>query len=712
MERDSTADFVRRIVLVCTGSAFFFSLIESYFHFVVFPWSSVPNAAFHLVLYSIAFLLAGLGISLLVAAVSRMFLASSGLESSERWAIVLFGAGLPIAMISLYISFFYSLQRVELQTRLIFISATGLAFLFLMLILHAWGRKKTLEGQAISTVSFLAACFWFYNATLFILKDPARLVSADLRDIPVIPLLLSIAILIYFFVRQFLKICVRVSGGRVFKTLVALFAAFVVVSALTLLLPFDPKFEPVRDGDAPPNLVLIVLDTARPDQFSLYGYERTTTPFLDSLAVESVVFQDAITPAPWTLPAHASLFTGRYPSAHGADWDNLQLGSDQATLAEFLASRNYQTFGLSNNAWLRRENGMAQGFSTYLEMWRKKFICPTLKDLVIWTVMKSSNTSDGGAMKTNQTIFDWFRNSYDARRPFFLFVNYMELHLASSGPENYWKHFTTGNVSGKIEDLIGRDLYPLVAGKLELTDDEYDVLRDLYDGNLLYLDRRVGELVRFMDRGKLMDNTILIVTSDHGENIGEHGMIDHQFNIYDTLIKVPLLIRLPEGTTGVLSGIDQIQLVDIAPTLLEILGFKTESSDPPFQGQSIVRGEETGEKRSFSVIEYKPPSSMIRAFSENNPTTDISLYDRSIWSIRTDSLKYIGYSDGFAELYDIRVDPFEETNLIEEKRQKAEEMGALLQQWLLSVSRKKEVETLGEIDEETLKVLRSLGYVN
>jgi len=724
LNRHNTGAVLRPIVMLSLEVGLSFSLIEGIFYLIYFPLSSSTKAAINSFAYLVAFLLVGIVIFLLTTGISRVFFKEAKAESLVRWCSVLYGTTVPFILLTLYATSLYSFQRMSVQSRWSFFLLFGITFFLFLWIIDRWTRRSGAGKEAGTIIPLMSAVFWFINAVLFILRDPARLLTTSFRGIPVLLIVTGSTILLYYLASRLYRLCRSIHEKRsLTPVLLAILVVAVVWPCVALVHAYRGTLSSKGGRNSvsiPPNVILIVLDTARRDHFSLYGYTRQTTPFLDSLGVEdgTMVFQHAITPAPWTLPAHASLFTGLYPSAHGVSWANLHLSKDARTLAEFLHDHGYQTFGLSNNAMIRHANGMTQGFDLFMEMWRKRVYNPTLRDLGEWTCRKMLDRDDGGALRTNQWISDWFRYIYDNHRPFFLFVNYMELHLGPRAPSDYRMRFVNEEVGSKLNNLNGQDLYRLLAGDLRLTDGDFETLRDLYDGDLLYLDMKVGELIHFLNRKGLLDNTLLVITSDHGENIGDHGMIDHQLNVYDTCVKVPLVVRLPRGMQGLKPVKGQVQLVDLFPTVMKVAGLAPDGFPIPLQGSSIVSEDTETKERPFSIVEYMPPSMHIKAYDRLHPGRDLSTYDRELWSIRTDSLKYIGSSRGRGELFDIRRDPGEEVNLIDRYPAVVEKMESLYGQWSLSFSHagsRQEAKEEGEeegIDEETLKVLKSLGYVN
>ncbi len=460
-----------------------------------------------------------------------------------------------------------------------------------------------------------------------------------------------------------------------------------------------------------PNILLIVLDTARADRFSCYGHERETTPFLEKFAETATLYKNTVSAAPWTLPSHASIFTGLYPSAHGATWKTKQLGDQYLTLAEFLSTNGYETVGFCNNPAVNEMDGLAQGFDQFIEVWQDNIMNPTLSLRIDWFLKRFRGEDDGGAMRTNRWIMEWLEKHGERDRPFFLFVNLMECHLWYDAPESYHEMFVTGDLSETVRNLFPDDLYPILTGDRTLSDWEWKEYGEVYDGDLRYLDRKLEELFGLLDEKGFLDNTIAIITSDHGEHLGEHGMMGHMMSLYQPLLRVPMMIRLPEGMPKLPEVEGPVQTLDIFPTLVELLGGQDSLQCVPMQGVSLLDTERKSAR--MIVAEHEPPKERISAFLEKNPNaTSILRFERVLRSIMVDSLKLIWSSKGESELYDLQQDPLETRNLAAERQGDVRRLEARLQEWLASFKHADVDEGAKELDEETHRRLRALGYVN
>jgi arylsulfatase A-like enzyme len=411
---------------------------------------------------------------------------------------------------------------------------------------------------------------------------------------------------------------------------------------------------PSCGGGRRPNILLIVLDTARGDRFPWAGYDRPTAPRLEALAREGTAYTAAYSPAPWTVPAHASLFTGQYPSLHRTDCGSLRLPDAAVTLAEVLRAAGYRTVGYTANPWIGAGYNFNQGFDTYGETWRE------VRD----------GGEDTGAGLTNEKVIRWLRwrleNPEARRQPFFVFVNYFEPHLPYHPPEPERSRFLRAPADAARVERLSRLGHPeemrYLFGVSNLTADDIAVLNDLYDGEIAYADRRAGELIAVLRETGLLDDTIVAVTSDHGENIGDHGMLDHKLSVHDTLLRVPLVLRWPRRVPAGAVVASPVQLHDLFPTLLALAGV-------PLPAGAVIEavalpgtgiGAPARDPEAPIVGEFVgPPVDWLTILSDLFPGQDLSRFDRTLVALRHGGVKIHWGSDGRHALFDVAADPGE-----------------------------------------------------
>jgi hypothetical protein len=277
------------------------------------------------------------------------------------------------------------------------------------------------------------------------------------------------------------------------------------------------------------SVVLVVLDTVRLDHLSPYGYPKETTPRLMKFAQEGLLFERARSAAPWTLPSHASLFTGKLPSQHGCHWEHRWLVDGQETIAEVLAKSGFETVGVTTNVNASSVYNLQQGFDRFVETWQ---------------IRESHRGLDDSAI-ANEEIRAWLDHRRDPTQPFFLFVNYADAHLPYTPPPPLDRMF--GKVGARARELAARGdlLHAVLSGEVKLTPEDLEGLAALYDGELRKVDGLFGDLLDELDRRGLRDDTLVIVVADHGELLGEDGLVDHQLSLREELLHVPLLLRWP-----------------------------------------------------------------------------------------------------------------------------------------------------------------------
>ncbi|HEV7672074.1 MAG TPA: sulfatase [Thermoanaerobaculia bacterium] len=302
-----------------------------------------------------------------------------------------------------------------------------------------------------------------------------------------------------------------------------------------------------------PNLVFVIIDTVRADHLSTYGYRRPTSPNLSRLASRSLLFRNSYSASTWTLPSTASLMTGLYPDQHGVRSLRDLLPPKADTLAERLQALGYRTAAFTDGGFVDPQWGFAQGFdrydSTRGQAWSPKDVGRVVEPAARWLAERSAEVAAGGAGST--APFFLFVHTYEAHQPYLNREGLADMFLPP-GPkprdEAYWIHFPAR--------IAGPELARVIA---------------LYDGEIRRADRYLATIWRALGRKEFASRTAILVTSDHGEELMEHGNLEHGMGkLYDENIKVPLILRLPDGSRG--TAASPVSGVDVVPTFLDLAG--------------------------------------------------------------------------------------------------------------------------------------------
>lgn len=391
------------------------------------------------------------------------------------------------------------------------------------------------------------------------------------------------------------------------------------------------------------HVVLISLDTTRADHFSCYGFPERTTPHIDEVAENAVRFEHVVSPVPITLPAHSSMLTGTIPPFHGVHHNiGYKLGAENITLAEILKGQGFQTAAIIGAIVLDRKMGLDQGFDLYNdqfgELHRNRF--------------GRERKADEGT----RAAIDWLEKSSEEKS--FLFLHYYDPHVEYAPPEPFASAFSDNP----------------------------------YAGEIAYTDDCIGQVIGKLKELGIYDSTLLIITADHGEMLGEHGEDEHTYFIYEAAIRVPMIIKVP-GQDNPLTIAEPVGLVDIVPTVCSLLDIELPG---PVQGMDLsgfLRGEVPGQYERHIYAESTGPARI-----------GVS----SLMSISTGRWKYIQAPR--AELYDVYADPGEARNLLADEKQRARILEDKLKQ-ILEHSVRRDQDSSIELDAESIRKLESLGYV-
>lgn len=406
-----------------------------------------------------------------------------------------------------------------------------------------------------------------------------------------------------------------------------------------------------------PNVVFVLLDTVRADRVSALGYERETTPNFDDFAEQATLYTDAVAQAPWSIPSHASLLTGKYPEDHGATVASPILVGER-TLPEALSAAGYETHALSPNGYVRPATGFARGFDSY-EMPGQPQEPGIVADLLARPV--NWFTSTGWARRPVEAVFNRLQttaktttdpptpaeagtlDAVDSRLrsvddPFFLFVNLFDAHLPRSPDHEHADRFVDDDLT---DAEIAQHERAHIFGSRQMDERGLRRFRQLYDADLRTTDDRFGAVLDCLRARGLLEDTLVVAVSDHGEHLGEYGLIGHQFSVFDGAVSVPLAVRYPEGGPDRVD--EQVEIRRLFHTVLDETG--TES----FPDRSLrTGGGDTLARGAY----YSPMLDIESLLRTGTVRYDRDLLGERLSFVRTGETKVVGF-DGTEWLFEL-----------------------------------------------------------
>jgi arylsulfatase A-like enzyme len=414
-------------------------------------------------------------------------------------------------------------------------------------------------------------------------------------------------------------------------------------------------------GGAPqqPDLVLISLDTLRADHLGVYGYMRDTSPHLDAWAAGGAVFERAFAPSGWTLPSHATMFTGLPPGKHGALHAYSRIGEDVVTLAEALREAGYATRGVVSGPFVGTRFGFAQGFDRYEEF--------------------RPNEVEEHHAEVLRVL------GFTSERPAFFFLHYMVTHSPYSPPDAF-DVFTEGAAFPELSRELNDRKQQLQEGTRGISDAEARYLAASYDGEIRFLDAMLGELFRAIE-ARDAGRTVVLLTSDHGEEFLDHGSLVHNDSLYDELIRVPFILRGPQVPAGT-RVMTLCGLIDVMPTLLDLAGLEASEAQ---EGRSVFERD--------AAARTKP---RLLELLTGEPFVGRHLTHAGLRT--ADAKLVVDLRTGDRAFYDVARDPGERRNLYPHDPRVPALEAALRREAPRAAERI-------DLDEADLEALRELGYV-
>ena len=408
-----------------------------------------------------------------------------------------------------------------------------------------------------------------------------------------------------------------------------------------------------------PNVAVFIMDTQRVKNMTCYGYDQPTTPNIDKLAEEAVLFEHHYTNGCWTAPTHASLFTGRYVWGHGCGAANTFLEQSLPTMAEIFNRQGYRSGAFSPNGWVMApQTGNARGF----QMQRDR---EALKGKAR---EKEEIQKEVPAAEVVRQGLEWIGSD---DRPFLIFLNSLEAHLSCWPEQPFRSRFLLKGVSDEEAVAINQGGIDVIVGDHTRSAREWEIMKTLNDGETATLDQQIGLFLNALRQRNLLDNTIFVLLSDHGDTYDEHpGHHDHWHTAaWDTMFHTPLIIRFPDGLGSGTRVSALVQTCDILPTLVEMLDFKDEELvKTPMQGIPLLGAIDGKPQRDFALSEVQKPLLFLDRLHRHRPEVDPRIFNRYFKAYREWPYKYIWSSDmKYDGLYNTEEDPDEQHNLIREQ---------------------------------------------
>lgn len=429
----------------------------------------------------------------------------------------------------------------------------------------------------------------------------------------------------------------------------------------------------------PPNVLVIVWDTVRADRLGPWGYASETTPWLDGFAEDAHVYTQARSPGIWTLPSHASMFTGLAPSTIGADERWLWVDGHHLTLAEHLKAKGYRTGAFTANALLSKDTNLLQGFDVAVHSWSPK-LGPLAKARTQKKILpgdRSHELTPGyqepehGARNAEwaraaykeagpllvEGVLRWLDRHEQDDEPWFVFVNLMEAHTPRIPSLESRKALMDEATfrTGLVTDQSHINLHFYNFGKTTFTEEELGAISAVYDATLRDLDRATADLMAGLQERGVLDDTVVVLTSDHGENLGDHHLFNHRFAMWDTLLHVPLVVRYP-GRVAPGRTDRPVTTRDLFGTVVDLTGVGApEGLDSP-----SWLGEETSSVVSEMALPLRREVETVRRVY---PDVEVEPWMRSGRALVERGTKWIRWDQGATERYDLDEDPGELTSL-------------------------------------------------
>jgi len=618
----------------------------------------------------------------------------------------------------------------------------GLASVFIGILIYRHLRRNEVSGAGTVTfwsltVAIMFCLFgiwpWMDYQTTLAWTVPAGFVA---KFVFLAAVLISEQVLLYLLLKlRFIKPAIsKPPKRRVWLKNIAAITPILlaVIAAVVEAMPgkgVDSADVGVTEKN-PPNVLLIVMDTVRADALSCYPNSKGNTPFLDSFAARGVLFEDARSPTPWTLPGHASMFTSLYPTAHGASWEYTYLKDDFVTIAEIFKAAGYRTAAFSSNVWVSPFTNVTQGFEYYYLTGAQNNFDRKAKErpLLLWEAIARpvvgllqekriieppDPLKSQRSVKINTMVKKWVYKNHRKDKPTFVFINYVDAHHPYRPTKKFMPEIP------KTIDLarvvrFNKNPLKIFIKKEVLTQEELEFLQSLYYRAVSYEDHIIRLLFDILDQSGFLKNAVVIITSDHGEYLGEHGQLCHLFGVHEPVIRVPFILYAPGKVPAGAHFSVMAQTVDVVPTLLELAGVMYKKASR-FQGKSLIKSiVKSVPAREYSISELMYPTIPLRMLKkEGGPRETIELWEARQRTITDDAYQLEVYSNDFRRLW--RLETAEEQTLDATVAQPARVklMKNALERWLAGFSHARPSDKQKPVmTREIQERLRAMGYLD
>ena len=469
------------------------------------------------------------------------------------------------------------------------------------------------------------------------------------------------------------------------------------------------------------NLILITIDSLRPDHLSFFGYKKPTSPNINKLCKRSIVFMNAISTAPYTKASFKSIFTGVYPFSFGG-YDTI-LGLESIPI--IFSKNGFKTAGYPNIPILSAKYGYREGFDFFLDpIFKENIIKKFLKKTKIYPIfvklfkylpliklplIKIRESPYLRAEDINKYVFKWLNKNYN--ECFFIWIHYMDVHYPYNPPEEIYSLINNSEITSSEIERINQLLFKKIFyDNVNISETDLKKLVGLYDAEIRYLDEKIGDLISFLESKNILDETAIIITSDHGEEFLEHGAIGHVgrnfiTHMYDELLRVPLILYLPGYRPKVIRH--PVSMVDLVPTILDLFNFEKPKI---LEGKSLRTFLESS-NNALNVNRNRLIISEASLYNKDRGTIQIKPHEKRVVSLRIGRWKYIYYESSQIsdELYDIKKDPYEQQNVINENF----DIAKTLKEYIVKrISRTREIHRKKELKQsiKKLKTCRNIRF--